>query len=521
VKLLSRAIVDGAYALESSIRYRRVRNAVDNLMNNVGYRYKRYFDLFMMTLIFSSVFILIRDVKYPQHDFLAIFNDYIISVIFLIEYLMRFWVSSNSARIIINQYEKDEQLQQTFRLGRALFKAFYAKWKYVSSVPAIIDFLAIMPFFHELRLLRLFIIFRVFKLFRYAQNMHHFGSILATKKFELLTLFTFAGLIIFVASVLIYVMEALNPDSKVNTLFDALYWSIVTISTVGYGDVVPVTGEGRIVAIVVIVSGIAVLAFATSIVVSAFTEKLDDIRDGKMIQDIQKLKKFYLICGYGTVAQQTASKLRRLGRRVVILDSNADKIADARKHNEFALALDPSSFDSIRQLGIDPSSQLKAVILLGDTDVENVYTALTMRSVDTSLRVLSILHDKKHYRKLESAGVNDIVYAQQLIGQLSREYSGQPIAFEALHALRADDTGVTMDEILVDERMSKHIKTVEDLTIRTKRIILLGVQSCRETGFVFNPPPEFEIEPNDQLVVIGEQAMLHEYRVALHHREPK
>jgi len=521
VKLLSRAIVDGAYALESSVRYRRVRNTVDNLMNNIGYRYKRYFDLFMMTLILSSVFILIRDVKFQQEDFLAIFNDYIISIIFLIEYLMRFWVSSNSARIIINQYEKDEMLQQKFRLGRALFKAFYAKWKFVSSIPAIIDFLAIMPFFHELRLLRLFIIFRVFKLFRYAQNMRHFGSILASKQFELLTLFTFAGLIIFVASVLIYVMEALNPASKVNTLFDALYWSIVTISTVGYGDVVPVTLEGRVVAIVVIVSGIAVLAFATSIVVSAFTEKLDVIRDGKMIQDIQKLKKFYLICGYGTVAQQTASKLRRLGRRVVILDSDAEKIAEARKHNEFALALDPSSQDSIRQLGIDASSQIRAVILLGDTDVENVYTALTMRSIDASLRVLSILHDKKHRRKLESAGVNDIVYAQQLIGQLSREYSGQPIAFEALYALRADDSGVTMDEILVDERMSKHIKTVQDLTVRGRRIILLGVQTCREMGFVFNPPPEFVLEPNDLLVVIGEHAMLHEYRVALHQRERK
>jgi voltage-gated potassium channel len=326
VNLLARAIVDGAYALESSVRYRRVRNTVDDLMNNVGFKYKRYFDLFMMSLIFSSVFILVRDVKLPEEDFLAIFNDYIISVIFLIEYTMRFWVSSNSARIIISQYEKDELLQRDFHLGRALFKVIYAKWKFVTSLTAIIDLLAIMPFFHELRMLRLFIIFRVFKLFRYAQNMHHFGSILASKKFELLTLLTFAGLIIFVASVLIYVMEALNPHSKVDTLFDALYWSIVTISTVGYGDVVPVTPEGRIVAMVVIISGIAVLAFATSIVVSAFTEKLDFIRDIKLIQDIQKIKKFHLICGYGTVAQQTASKLRRLGRRVVILDADESKV---------------------------------------------------------------------------------------------------------------------------------------------------------------------------------------------------
>jgi voltage-gated potassium channel len=516
VNLFSRALVDGAYALESSEGLRRTRHHVDNLMNNAGYRYKRYFDLFMMVLILSSVFILIRDVKFQQNDFLAVFNNYIISFIFLIEYLMRFWVSSDSARIMIDQYEKDVLLQRNFRVGRAVMKVLYAKWRYMSSLAAIIDLLAIMPFFHELRLLRLFIIFRVFKLFRYAQNMHHFGAILASKKFELLTLFTFVGLIIFVASVMIYVMEALNPDSKVNTLFDALYWSVVTISTVGYGDVVPVSGEGKIVALIVIVSGVAVLAFATSIVVSAFTEKLDDIRDGKLIQELQKLKHIYLICGYGTVAQQTASKLRRMGREVVILDADASKIAEARRHHDLALAFDPASLESIGQLGIDPVRQIRAVILLGDTDVENVYTALTLRSMNKELRILSLLHDKKHRRKLESAGVDDIVYAQELIGKLSREYSDQPIAFEALHALRAEQSGVVIDEILVDERMARFIQGVQDLKIRGGRIILLGVESRREQRFVFNPASDFALGEGDLLVVIGENAMLHEYRIDLH-----
>lgn len=519
MNLLSRAIVDGAYALESSVSHRRIRNAVDNLMNNPAYRYKRMFDLFMMVMILSSVFILIRDVKSEQNDFLTLFNDYIISIIFLIEYLMRVWVSSNSSKIIITQYEKDELLQRNFRISRALFKALRAKWKYISSVPAIIDLLAIMPFFHELRLLRLFIIFRVFKLFRYAQNMHHFAAILASKKFELLTLFTFAGLIIFVSSVMIYVMEALNPDSKVNTLFDALYWSIVTLSTVGYGDVTPVTNEGRIVALIVILAGVAVLAFATSIVVSAFTEKLDDIRNAKLIQDIQKLKNFYLICGYGTVAKQTASKLRRLGRKVVILDADPKKIEEARRFHPLSLAMDPSSLASLGELGINPEAQIRAVILLGDTDVENVYTALTMRSVNRGFRVLSILHDKRHRRKLESAGVNDVVYAQELIGQLSREYSGQPIAFETLHALRAGHDGVVIDEILIDERMARFVKTVQDLTIRGGRIILLGIESKREGRFVFNPASDFALESNDFLVVIGESTMLHEYKIALHKRE--
>ncbi len=516
MNLFSRAVVNLSYALEASASHRKARRFLHRLFNDSNFRLKRYFDLFMMTLILSSVFILIRDVKFHQEDALAVFNDYIISVIFFIEYVLRFWSASDSAKIIITQYEKDELLQRDFRFGRALFKAVYAKWKYATSLPAIIDLLAIMPFFHELRLFRLFIIFRVFKLFRYTQNMQQFGTILGTKKFELLTLLTFAGLILFVSSVLIYVMEALNPNSPVNTLFDAFYWAIVTISTVGYGDVTPVSHEGRVVAIVVIVSGIAVLSFATSIVVSAFTENMDTIRTGKLIQDMQKLKHFYLICGYGTVARQTASKLRRLGRNVVIFDASEANVAEARHLQFLALQIDPSNLDAVRKLHIDMSRQVSAVILLGNTDVENVYTTLTMRALDKKVRILSILHDKKHRRKLEIAGVNDVVYSQELIGQLSREYSGQPIAFEALHALRAEHSGVLIDEILVDERMAHYVKTVEDLRIRGRRIVLLGIESRREGRFVFNPPRDFALEENDLIVVIAENTMLQEYRVALH-----
>ncbi len=519
MRLLSRAIIDIAYALESSPRYLRVRKFTDDLLNNPGFRYKRYFDLFMMALILSSVFILIRDVKFRQEDWLAIFNDYIISVIFLIEYVLRFWVSSNSARILIDQYEKDELLQRQFRVRRALFKVVYAKWKYASSLPAIIDLLAIMPFFHEMRLFRLFIIFRVFKLFRYTQNMQQFGAILATKKFELLTLLTFAVLILFVSSVLIYVMEALNPDSPVNTLFDALYWAIVTISTVGYGDVTPITHEGRIVAMAVIVSGVAVLAFATSIVVSAFSENIESIRENKLAQEVQKLKHFYLICGYGAIASHTASKLRRMGRNVVILDGDPDRIEEARKHHHLSICIDPSSLEAFQVLGIDVEKQISTVILLGESDVQNVYTTLTLRSMSKHVKILSILHDKKHRRKLQISGVNEVIYAQEIIGQLSREYSGHPIAFEALHALRAENAGVQMDEILIDERMAGVIKTIRDLQIRGRRIILVGVQSRKEGRFVFNPPAEYELEANDLIVVIGENTMLHEYRVALHKQE--
>ena len=518
VGILSRRVVDTAYFLKTSPRYKTAKNFFYNFLENSSYPYKRYFDFFMMALIFASVVILIREVRHEINSFMAVFNNYIVSLIFLIEYLLRFWVISDSSSIIINQYEKDELLQRKFRFGKAIFNVFAAKWKYMRSVAAVIDLFAIMPFFHELRLLRIFVLFRVFKIFRYTQNMQYFGYILSHKKFELLTLFTFASVVVFVASVLIYVMEANSPDSAIKTLFDAFYWSIVTISTVGYGDVTPITQEGRMVAMIVIISGIAVIAFATSIVVTAFTEKLDDIRENKMLMDIQKLKHFYLVCGYGIVARQTASKLRRSGRNVVVLDTDPGCIKEAKGNQLYALQLDAASLSSYQSMGIDFAKQVIAVILLRESDILNVYTALTLRSIDQHMTILSLLHEKNNRRKLRLSGVDHIVYSQELIGLLSKEYSGRPIAFETMSMLRAEESGTAIEEIVVDERIVRNFGTIGDLHIRRHRLLLIGLSKLGVDGFTFNPSPETAIEEGDVMIVVGEHSMINEYKLFIHKR---
>lgn len=516
VGLFARLIVNTAYGLKTSPNYRATKHFFYDLLENQAYPYKRYFDLMMMMLIFSSVFILIREVKHPVNDFWSLFNDYIISFIFLIEYLLRFWVISDSSALIIDQYEKDELLQRKFRLGRALAKVLYVKWNYVRSVTAIIDLLAIMPFFHELRLLRLFILFRVFKIFRYTQNMQYFGYVLSHKKFELFTLLTFASVVVFVSSVLIYIMESNNPDSSINSLFDAFYWSVVTISTVGYGDVTPITDAGKTVAVIVIISGIAVISFATSIVVTAFTEKLDDIRENQILGEIKKLKRFYLICGYGIVAKQTASKLRRKGREVVVLDTDPARIKEAKENKLHALTLDPASLSSYQTMGIDFEKQVIAVILLRDSDILNVYTALTLHSIDHGINILSLLHEKMNRRKLRLAGVRNIVYAQELIGLLSKEYSGRPIAFETLSMLRAEETGAGMEEIVVDERIAHNFSSVGDLHIRRHRLLLIGLSKSSVEVFTFNPPADTKLQEGDIMIVIGEHSMINEFKLFAH-----
>jgi len=513
--IISRGIINLSYAIDKSENYLKIKKFVFNLLENDNFKLKKYFDGFMITLIFISVFILIRDVKNDVEPFWIYFNNFVISIIFLIEYLLRLWVYSSITKDVIEQNEHDLLLNRKFNSSKAAFKVLKKKLQYIVSIKAIIDLLAILPFFHQLRLLRLLILFRVFKLFRYAKSFQTFVSVLATKKFEFVTLFTFASIIIFVSSILIYVMEANNPDSPVHTLFDAIYWSIVTISTVGYGDVTAVTDAGRVVAMFVIISGIAVLAFSTSLVVSAFTEKLDEMKEIRSIDNVSKHKSFYLICGYESIASEVAKILTKNGFDILVLDEDESRIKQAKKDGHEALNFDPGEVDSYKKLNVDLSKYVRAVLTMRESDVENVYTILTVRSMHEDLYILSILTESIHRNKLKIAGANEIIYSKDLVGMVAKEFVGQPVAFEVIHALRSEYSGVDMDEILVTSQIVNNFPFVSELQNEKYRVVLLGIWKKNEDHFIFNPQKDTKVELGDYLIVIGNSLFIREFKRAL------
>ena len=506
--------IDLSYFLQASKRYQNTKRFFYSLLEDETYPYKKYFDYFMMLLILSSVMLLIRGVKYPLHEYAITYNDYVISIIFMLEYSLRFWVYSSFTKEVITQYEKDEFLNKKFRFFKVLKHALKEKWKYVSSVFAIIDLLAIMPFFHELRILRLFILFRAFKIFRYTRSLQQFAQVLASKKFEFFTLMVFTSVMISVSAVLIYVAEANNENSAINTIFEAFYWSFVTLSTVGYGDFVPVTDLGRTVAMIIIVSGVAVLAFTTSIVVSAFTEQLDSIKEQKMVSDISKMKHFYLICGYSPIAEIVTKRLLKDELPFVILEKNPEKALQATKAKYPVVVADPSNQESYEMYGINLKEQVISVLCLEDSDIQTIYTALTIRSIEPKMKMLSYLHEGKNRKKLRLAGIDDIIYPQELIGVISKEFTGKPVAFDAIQVLRSQSSDIVMDEILIDERILKMKKTVLDLGIDMTKLILLGLYKQGE--FYFNPKEDTELNEGDTLVVIGLEIVIEEYSLNLH-----
>ena len=514
----NRHLVDFAYFLKTSVSYQRKKRFFYNILENDDYRYKKYFDIFMIILIFSSVSILIYEVKRDVHDYLNVFNSYIISFVFFVEYLLRLWIHSSVSKVIVHQDEYSDLLGREFSLWFVIKRVFQEKLEYILSLKAIIDILAIMPFFHELRLLRIFILFRVFKIFRYAKSFQTFASVLASKKFEFFTLTMFASIVVFVSSILIYVMEANNPNSPISTLYEAFYWSIVTISTVGYGDVVAVSDEGRFVAMVVILSGIAVMAFTTSLFVSAFTEKLEEIKENKTILDISKAKNICIICGYENIAKEVARKLTKSKFDVLVLDDDEYRVQNAKKDGLNVLDYNPASIESYEKLNIDLSQKVKAILCLREDDVQNVYTALTVRSINKDVYLLSLLINQTNRNKLLYSGVNEILYDKEFIGLIVREYVGQPVAFEAIHELRSENSNIKIKEIALTQRIVENITFVKNLENVNFRVLILGVYKKTSKRFFFNPIDSTLLESGDIILVMGNYVFIKEFERSLSYK---
>ena len=229
----------------------------------------KIFDIIIIVLIVINILTAILDTfKIPQ--WLMSVSSYIelISVIiFTVEYLMRVYVSD---------------------IERPNMPPVLARLHYMASFMAVIDLLAILPFYipfiitidlRVLRILRIFRLLRILKLNRYTSALNSLGEVFRRKKHQLITSVGIVVLLMIISSVLMYNVENEAQPEVFDNALTSLWWTVETLTTVGYGDIVPVTAVGKLLSTVISLLGIGLVAVPTGIISAGFSEIIAEKRE--------------------------------------------------------------------------------------------------------------------------------------------------------------------------------------------------------------------------------------------------
>lgn len=234
-----------------------IRNIIESNNSNIG----RGFNFFIQFLIILSVVTFsietLPDLKQSTRDLLGVIEIFCV-VIFTIEYVARIYIAEK-------------------------------KLKFVFSFFGLIDLLAILPFYlsfgldlRSLRLLRMFRLFRLLKLARYNRAMRHFGRAMLMAKEQIILFMAITMVLIYFSAVGIYYFEHDAQPQHFSSVFESLWWSIITLTTVGYGDVYPITVGGRVFTFFILLIGLGIVAIPTGIISSSMTKVFDMKNDDEL-----------------------------------------------------------------------------------------------------------------------------------------------------------------------------------------------------------------------------------------------
>lgn len=504
---ITNALVKFAYWLDERELYAKFKGFANEILNDNNSIKKRYFDFFMIFLVLSTIGIFIYEIKDPLHPWMYRFEDFAV-IIFILEWLGRLWTCNSIHKDIMAYHEKRRNLVMAIE-NRKIFKIIFSKKiKFIFSPMSIIDLLAILPYYRPLRILRIFLLFRLFKLVRYANVINSLFVVFKEKRFELLILIILSFFVILIASTVMYIIEGLGDNPNLYTFFDAVYWAVVTMATVGYGDMVPTTPIGKAVAMILMAGGLMVVVLATSIITSAFAERLSLMREERVRQDAKKLKNSIAILGYGRMGMALAQMLSRDKKRFLIVDNDEEKISQARENKYLAYQGNVADYDILQESVFN--SKVTAVAVLTDKDSVNMSVLLGIKASKPEVNVIIRANAKPNIKKFEIAGANYVVFPHKYVAHEAVEYINSPATFDALDCIIMEKDGIRMDKIEIPQGSSCIGKKLQVLDIKSLRITLIGIFSKDEKKMHFKPnEKEYIIKQNDKIVVIGIDEQLH------------
>jgi len=288
------------------------------------------------------------------------------------------------------------------------------------------------------------------------------------------------------------------------SLFDSFYMAIITISTVGFQEVVPLSKDGRIITIIFILLGVSLGAYTLGTFIRMFIEgELKKSYGRRKVETkITKLSNHYIICGFGRIGSIICQDLYKSKKPFVVIENNLKGIEKLNKKKYLYLPLDATKEESLIAAQIDKAKTLVTVV---KSDSDNVFITLTARGIRPDIFILARSSNEKDGVKIKRAGANKVISPYIIGGKRMAQVLLKPAVVDFIDtAIMENQFGLQIEEMKIKPKSKLIGKNLIESNLRNDFGVII-VSMRKENGhIIFNPKPTEIIEANDIIVILGE-----------------
>lgn len=285
---------------------------------------------------------------------------------------------------------------------------------------------------------------------------------------------------------------------------DALYMTVITVTTVGYRELNDPTQEAKIFIILLILFSVIIVGYAVSVITEFLLSRNNvyEVRKKRFLKHIKKMENHIIVCGYGRNGRQAVQRLQDYNRPFIIVELDQQVIDDSGLEHVHFLRGNAIDDDVLIKAGVNKASTLITAL---PEDADNLFIVLSARQLNKDLKIISRASEDTSYKKLKLAGADNVILPDTIGGQHMASLIVSPDLLEFWDNLSyGGNDGVNLEQISFEQMFDEQQKcSIIDLNLRQKTgCTIIGYKSP-EGDYVVNPDPNLVLTGGSKIIVVG------------------
>lgn len=289
------------------------------------------------------------------------------------------------------------------------------------------------------------------------------------------------------------------------TLVDALYMTVITITTVGFGELHVMSASEKIFTSVLILSSIFIVGYAIKVISEYILSKsnIGNLRHKKVQEKIDKLHNHVIICGFGRNGKQAAQKLEAYKKGYVVIEMNEEVVERFYDEKHLFVHGNANEDEVLIKAGIERASTLICAL---PSDADNLFIVLSARQINKDLKIISRATQETSHQKLKLAGANNVIMPDKIGGEHMASLVVVPDLVEFLDNLSVsgEDDSINVEQVPFEKVCpSGQEQAIRDLDLRKKTGCSIIGYKTPEGEYIVNPEPSLLLKKGSKLILIG------------------